>query len=336
MSVIKLGMGAIVALGTLGAVAPAQAQEYQMRVAITAASTSFICRDLLSAWAGWIEEESGGRIDTELFCDATLGQVGDTVNRVAAGVAEAGWDLPNVYGARFANYGVVGVPGIIEDAPAAAAALWSLYGDGTFPPIDGLRLATVQLQNTVMFWTRAPLADPTNLDGTKIISGSSLRGATTVAMGGVPMSLRIPEYYQALARGAADGLMTNMAAVSDYRFYEQAPYAYAAPWGAGFTFSFINEAWYNSLPADLQAVIDNNSGEAGSRRLTQMFLDYEAAQREAMSADNRATITVLSDEQLEVLAPVFETVAEQWVSSTENGQAYLEAFVQAYEARVGQ
>ena len=40
-------------------------------------------------------------------------------------------------------------------------------------------------------------------DGLKVISGSSLRGATTIKMGGVPLSLRVPEYYQALARGAA-------------------------------------------------------------------------------------------------------------------------------------
>jgi len=336
MSIIKSGMGAVLALGTLGAIAPAQAQTYPMRIAVASASSSFICREIMSAWADWIEQDSGGRIAPELFCDSALGQVGDTVNRVAAGVAEAGWDLPNVYGARFASYGVVGVPGIVEDGPAAAAALYSLYSDGIFPPMDGLLLGTLQLQNSVMFWTRVPLADPTNLDGLKVVSGSSLRGATTVAMGGVPMSLRLPEYYQALARGAADGLMTNLGAVSDYRFYEQASHTYDAPWGAGFTFSFINAAWYASLPDDLKAVIDNNIGEDASRRLTQMFIDYEAMQVDAMVADNRATVTVLTAEQLETLAPVFRSVTDQWISSTENGQVYLDAFVQAYEARVGQ
>ncbi|AMY71052.1 TRAP transporter substrate-binding protein [Frigidibacter mobilis] len=232
MKTMKIALAAGLALTVFGH--GVRAQEYTMKMSIPSTSTGVICALVAQNWADKIEERSGGRIKPELYCDSTLSRVGDTVTRVAAGVADAGWDLPNVYGARFAHYSVVGVPGIVTDVEAAARTLSQMDEQGVFPPIDGIKIGSFQIQNSVAIWTHEPLADVTKLDGLKIISGSAQRGEITAAMGGVPLSLKVPEYYQALVKGAGDGLMTNLGPIFDYKFYEIAPNGYKARGGPAF------------------------------------------------------------------------------------------------------
>lgn len=324
----KAALGVGLAVTVWGHVA--FAQEYTMKISIPSASTGAICTLVAETWADKIETLSEGRIKPELFCDSTLSRVGDTVTRVASGVADAGWDLPNVYGARFAHYSVVGVPGIVTDVEAAARAMSQMDESGVFPHIDGIMVGSFQIQNSVAIWTRDPLADVTNLDGLKIISGSAQRGETTAAMGGVPLSLRVPEYYQALVKGAGDGLMTNLGPVFDYKFYEIAPNGYTAPWGSGVSFTFVNEKWFNALPEDLQAIVASTMGEDASAESSLAFDAFEQNELKNVLDAKLVTITKLTDADLAKLQPAFDTVSAGWVKSTENGQTYLDTFKKIY------
>lgn len=328
MTHIKLAFAATLVMAFSGQTAVAQ--DYKMRISVPSASGGAICKLINEKWADRIKERSQGRIKTEVFCDSTLSHVGDTVTRVAAGVIDAGWDLPNVYGARFAHYGVVGLPGIVNDVAAGSRALYKMQEQGIFPPIEGVRIATLQLQNSAMIWTREPIKEATKLDGTKVITGSALRGATVVEMGGIPLSLRVPEYYQALSKGAGDGLMTNLGPLFDYKLYEILPNAYAAPWGAGVTFTFVSDAWFKSLPADLQDVISSTMGADASAESAVAFEEDEQAKLKKVADAGLVKVHVLSKDDLAKLQPAFDTVSASWTKSTDNGPAYLDGFKKTY------
>ena len=76
------------------------------------------------------EAASSGALKIELYPDGALGANGQTFDRVDAGVAEIGWDIPLVYGQRFASLTVVGLPFMFDDTEAAAAS------DETDAPAD--------------------------------------------------------------------------------------------------------------------------------------------------------------------------------------------------------
>lgn len=328
MSFTKFASGVALAASLIAS--PAVSQEFVMRLSVPGPDSGFPCKGLFDLWEEKIEAESDGRIDVQTTCGAKLTRIGDTITRVASGVVEAGWDIPNVYGARFSHWGIVGLPGLVDEHQAAASALWELESNGTFPEHPGFRVAMFQLQTSVMLWGREEVPDPTNLDGLKVVSGSALRGLTTTELGGVPLSLRIPEYYQALAKGAADALLTNLGGLLAYSLHEQTPYGYAAPWGAGYTATVINEAWYQSLPDDLKAVIDQNTGEEGSKWASQLFWDSEQSRLAVLVDAGEATVFEVSDEDLAAMQPAFDRVVDDWLSRTENGDVYLDAFRASY------
>ena len=303
------------------------AQEFTMRIASGANSAGWTCKEFLTSWAEKVKTESGGRIGYQLYCDGTLGKMGDTINRVQDGVAEVGWDVPLAYGARFAAYGLVGLPNLFDGSPkGAGGALWKLYEEGTLPPVTGVKVAMLQVLTNIYLWTAKQVEDLTKLNGLKVGIGSKERAIIIEGMGGVPLSLRVPEYYQALAKGSADGLFGASTAVFDFSVEELTKNAYQAPFGGGLVGIFMNQAWYDALPADLKKVIDANTGYEASKWSSDILFKKEQEDMQAAARDKGVQTTRLSAEQLQGWQGAFDAATQSWTSSIPDGAKYLDAF----------
>lgn len=326
-SALVAAAGAVLIAGT------AQAQEFTMRVAVAVAPAAPICNEMMLGWAERIREQSGGRIDYTLDCGGVIAPMGEAINRVEQGVVDVAWDIPLIYGARYAPLALTAVPGVFDDPEPAAGALWQLYEDGILPHEEGVRVAFYQVYNNMVFWSVDPIEDLTALAGLKVAAGSRERANLISALGGEAMGLRAPEYYQALARGAIGGVMTNASAVRDLSLGEYLDNAVIGPLGGGISVVVMNPGFYNSLPEDLRAVIDANTGRATSEWASTIIRDHDIALMEQGAADGSLAVHRLTDEELAAMQPAFDQVRESWISSTENGATYLEAFAQAMAAR---
>jgi TRAP-type C4-dicarboxylate transport system substrate-binding protein len=74
-------------------------------------------------------------------------------------------------------------------------------------------------------------------------------------------SVRIPvtsqEAYIAIAQGIIDGIGTGVDSVLAWRLYEVAPYVFIYPVGYTTTMMWFNMDRWNSFPADIQDIIEN-------------------------------------------------------------------------------
>nr|WP_172690443.1 TRAP transporter substrate-binding protein DctP [Agrobacterium deltaense]ASK48468.1 hypothetical protein [Agrobacterium deltaense] len=333
MKFLKILSASILAAGLCtGALAE---EPVTLRIAVDSPTRGNVCTGYVDVWAAKIEAESKGRIKTELVCDGLLGKVGDSINRVAAGVADVAWDLPLSYGARFAPLGVVGVPGLYDDPEIAAGALWNLYASGKIR-LDvgsGIKLLWVQgVPNTAYYLVKAP-SSLTSLSGLKIAMGSKQRAMTISAMGGTPIQLTPPEYYQAISKGAADGVQSTTGAVGSYKLEELLHHYVYGPFGGGFTIMVMNQAKYDSLPADLKKVIDDNSGYTMSRWSAAFLRDWEDNYLKTNMLSKPGNKQVfLTPEQLKAWQPAFEAVAKSWAESVPDGANIIQAFKAEYLA----
>ncbi|WP_159453198.1 TRAP transporter substrate-binding protein DctP, partial [Aquimixticola soesokkakensis] len=259
----------------LGAPAAAEA-EVTLRIASGTASNGNICNGHLDLWGETIKAASNGRIDYELYCDGTLAKMGDAVNRVEQGVADVAWDVPGFYGARFAGLNVIGLPGLYLDPEPASGAVWQAYQSGALGDYPQVKILWMQVASNYSFFMRDPVADYTALAGAKIGMGSQIRAAQIDRLGGVPIALKVPEFYQSLSKGAVDGLMTTPGAVFDFGIESLVREIYNAPFGGGLTFVVMNTDSYAALPDDLKAVIDAHSGFEASKAAAAYLRDEEA------------------------------------------------------------
>ena len=302
---------------------PAFAQaEVTLRISAPVPTGSSVCSEQFPDWAKRIEADSGGRIKTEITCDGILSKVGDTFDRIEAGIVDVGWDIFGRYGARFASLNAAAVPGLFTDEqlPAASAAFWTAYEEG---------LIAGEFENFKILWFNATgngkyflaSAPDSNIDlsGRKIALGNPTRAALTTDLGGVPVSLSVNDYYQSLQKGVVDGAMTSVAAIVSRAIHEVTHYYIDGPFGGGVQLVVMNKEKYDALPDDLKAVIDKNSGREQSRLIGQMQFADEARQTAIIIEPAENQMVALTAEEVAKIQPYFDKLLQAYAEKVEGG-----------------
>lgn len=317
-----LGLCSVLALGATASTAQADA-EVTIRIAAGAASAGNVCKGYLDVWGEKIKAASDGRIDYELYCDGTLAKMGDAVNRVEQGVADMAWDVPAAYGGRFAGLNVIGVPGLYEDPEIAGAALWNTFESGALGPSSEVKVMWIQSVNNNSYFMTKALDDYTDFDGAKIGMGSQMRAKVIETMGGVPIAIKVPEYYQAMSKGTVQGLMTTAGAIFDFGIEALLTEVYEGNFGGGLTFVVMNNDFYNDMPDDLRQIIDEHSGLDMTKWASAYLRDREHTEMAALPGVN---IRPATPDELQAFEPAFAAARDVYLASDSANAGYLAAF----------
>jgi TRAP-type transport system periplasmic protein len=309
------------------AASPVSAQTVTLKLGADTASTGSLWTNELKPWAEKVMAASGGSLKIEYYPDGLLSKMGDTFDRVTTGVVDIAWDLPLVYGRRFQSMTVLGVPGLYEVPEDAAAALWRMYQKGAVgQEFSDVRMIAFLVNPNVSVFMKKPLADAGSLKGVKVSVGSKLRADIVQNLGGVPVSLRVPELYQALSKGVVDGSMTNYGVVQAARLEDQVHWFLDGPMGGAVATLYMSKKAYDGLPAAAKKAIDDNSGEATSRWLSDIATRDEKKILDDLLKTSGNTVSVLKGDALAKWQAAFDPVVKDWISTTPNGQQLIDGF----------
>jgi TRAP-type C4-dicarboxylate transport system substrate-binding protein len=327
MKHLAIGLVAALLAAAPLAATPATAQTVTLKFGADTASAGSLWTNELKPWAEKVMAESGGSLKFEYYPDGLLSKLGDTFDRTTTGVVDVVWDLPLVYGRRFQSMTVLGVPGLYDVPEDAAAALWRMYDKGQVgQEFADIKMIAFLINPNVGVFTKKPLADPGSLKGVKVSVGSKLRADIVQNLGGVPVSLRVPELYQALSKGVVDGSMTNYGVVQAARLEDQVHWYLDGPMGGAVATLYMSKKVYDGLPAAAKKAIDANTGEATSRWLSRVATQDEKKILDDLLKTSGNTATVLKGDALAKWTAAFEPVVKDWVSSTPNGQTLIDTF----------
>jgi TRAP-type C4-dicarboxylate transport system substrate-binding protein len=110
--------------------------------------------------------------------------------------------------------------------------------------------------------TKKPVNKLEDLKGIKIRAFGAVTKIVT-ALGGAPVSMPMSEVYDALSRGVAEGSVAPYEALEGFKWGEVVKYSTEA-WGmyyVGTFFVVMNKDRWNSLPADIQNIIEKMNEE---------------------------------------------------------------------------
>lgn len=283
-------------------------------------------------WVKRVEAAAGGQLKLDLYPDGALGKNGQTFDRVDAGVADIGWDIPLVYGNRFASISVIGDPLAFKDNSKACAALWDVYEQGLLPEFAEYHVIAFTCNPNVNVFLKKPITNPADFSGLKIGVGSKTRGQIVSALGGTPVSVIVPEMYQAISRGVVDGLMTNVAVVQAWKLDESVRFYLNAPFGASVGVVFMKKSTYDGLPAKVKEAIDANSGKKESIVASESTSADEATFLKAALAVSGVSYLEADAAKIEEMKQKTQSIEDEWVKATPNGAKLLAAFKKAYAA----
>lgn len=313
---------AVIALATGSA---AYAQEFTFSIHHFLSPKAVTQTALLEPWVQSVQDASDGRIAFEIFPAMALGGAPpELYSQVRDGVADLVWTVPGYTPGVFPRLEVFELPSVhAGNAEATNRAIQDMMADlaADFEDVHPI-LVHVHSGNALHLASET-VESLEDFAGLKIRSPSRTGAWMVEALGAEPVGMPVPALPQALSKNTVDAGLIPFEVAIPLRLAELTKASVELHDGARFgtsTFLFaMNKNSYNSLPADLQKVIDDHSGAALAVEMGVVWDEIEPVGIQ-IAKDAGNSVTALSADATAAFDAPFEAVAQRWVTeATEAG-----------------
>lgn len=258
---IKRLLGTIV-FSAITAFSSANAKEViELRLAHYLPPMHNMAANILPGWAERVEKASDGRLKITIYPASQLLAVNEIFDGVRGGVADLGWSMPGATPGRFPGMSIMELPFIFNRAEHASQVLMEAHEKGYFKKeFQGVKVLYLHTHHAGIVNTKTEVRDLDALKGKRVRFPSPPVRSLLQSLGADPVGIPAPQSYESLERGVLDGVAFPYDAMKGLRLGELLKYHIDYPMYVLTFYLVMNEAKYNSLPKDLQAVIDAHSG----------------------------------------------------------------------------
>ena len=287
---------------------------------------------ILDVWADNVEAASEGRIKVERYPSMQLGgKPTELMDQAIDVVADVVWTVVGYTPGRFPRTEVFEMPFMMTNAEAVSRAYWELFEkemrDTEFKDVE---ILGTWVHGPGLFHSAEPIVSPDDLNGVKIRGGSRTINKLMDLLGATPVGMPVPAVPEALSKGVIDATTIPWEVTAALKVPELVGNHTEFGNRALYTLTFVlamNKAKYDSLPADLQKVIDDNSGMEFSAFAGKTQEGSDGPARE-LALSNGNNIITLSDEQVAEWEAAVAPVVENWIADMDkkgiDGQALFD------------
>lgn len=213
---------------------------------------------IAQGWIKAVETATNGRVKVTSYPAETLTKSAETYEGVVKGVADIGMSAYAYTRGRFPVVEAFLLPGIGNNS-SKTASLSLMEGIKTLNPKE--------LQDThhLFSWatgpgnlmSKTPIRELKDIKGLEIGASAGPRGDAIRLLGATPITMPMPEWYEALSKGIMKGGVAPVEVLQGFRLGEvtgdyvtETPFLY----NQAFFFTMNLDKW-NSIPADVQKQI---------------------------------------------------------------------------------
>ncbi len=261
------------AAGTIALAAPAivRGQDVTtLRVHQMLPAQATIPRTAIEPWTKRVAEASGGRLAFELYPAMQLGGAPpDLYDQAKDGVVDLIWTVLGYTPGRFPKSEVFELPFMVTKGEPTSVAFQKYVEANSMDEFAGVKLLCVHAHGPGLFHTKTPVTKLEDLKGMKIRGGSRIINDMLTRLGAEPVGMPVPQVPEALSTGVITGTTIPWEVTPSLKVAELVKNHTGFSGTHGLytqTFGFtMNLDKYNSLPDDLKALIDQNSGVETAR-----------------------------------------------------------------------
>ncbi|MFM7343099.1 MAG: TRAP transporter substrate-binding protein, partial [Betaproteobacteria bacterium] len=276
---------------------------------------------MLKTWCDNIAKDSNNRLNCQIFPAMQLGGAPPQLyDQARDGVADVVWTVAGYSANRFVRGQVFELPFMMTDAGATSRAAWDFVQKHAMDEYKDVKLLAVHVHGPGVFFTKnKPITKLEDLRGLKMRGPTATVTKMLANMGATPVGMPVPQVPEALSKGVIDGAVIPYEVAPGLKVHELTKYASETPRGtpALYTTYFIvpmNRARYDSLPADLKAVIDKNSGREFSAFLGSTQAGNDIPGRKIFAETAGYTITQITAAEVERWKKATDNLDDEWVA----------------------
>ncbi|MGA8616787.1 MAG: TRAP transporter substrate-binding protein [Xanthobacteraceae bacterium] len=255
-------------------------------------------------YAAAVEKDSGGRIKTEVYPASQLGSIPRQIEGTQFGAIQAANIPPEFFVGVDERFEVMAAPGLIDSMEhgqrlaADPEVLKLMLGLGANKGLHGVGLYLAQPSCLI---SRTPIRHLADFKGKKIrVFASQFQTVAFDRLGATPVAMTLGDVLPALQQGAIDGAIAGIGVFYNMHFGDAAKYVTETNQPAIFIILEVSQKWYDSLPKDLQEIVDRD-GLSESLKINAPALKMYQEQRNGWVANGGELINLPPEEQASMM-----------------------------------
>lgn len=285
-------------------------EEITLKYAFFAPASTFPAVQM-EKWAEEMEARTDGQVTVQTFPGGTLLSPQNMYDGVLEGVADIGLSCPTYEPGRFPLMSINDLPGIYPNGEVASMVTYDALQEFMPAEFEDFKVVTAFATEPRYFQTAEPVRTLDDLSGITVrtAGGPPYEKMLGAAMESMPMS----EVGQALETGVIDGFTSSREVLMDLKFAETVKYWTDYRLGVVSFAAVMDKEQYESLPADVQQVIDELGPEMA--QFAGAYLDEHVQESLQWSEENEGLEKVeLTEEQRAAWDEALEPLEEQYVN----------------------
>ena len=251
-----------------------------------------------------LEKDSGGRIKVEVYPASQLGSIPRQIEGTQFGAIQCEVVPPEFFVGVDERFEVMSAPGLVDSLPhgqkvaADPAVLKLMLSLGADKGLHGVGMFMAEPATVV---ARNPIRHLADFKGKKIrIFASQFQSTAFERLGATPVAMTLGDVLPALQQGAIDGAVTGVGPVTHMHFQDAAKYVTLTNQSAIYLMVEISQKWYDSLPKDLQQLVDKDAA-AQAAAIGPWAVDHRKMVEQTWASSGGELITLPADEQASLM-----------------------------------
>src|ERR1700719_1320073 len=297
--------GSVLAIALAFTFGAAQAQDKTFTMKLGTATINDTQHEWLKRFAAAVEKDSGGRIKGEVYPASQLGSIPRQIEGVQFGAIQAADVPPEFFVGVDERFEVMAAPGLVDSiehgqrVAADPAVRKLMLGLGANKGLHGVGLMMAQPTCII---SKTPIRHIADFKGKKVrIFASQFQSTAFERLGTTPVAMTLGDVLPALQQGAIDGSIAGIGPFVHLHFVDAAKYITETNSPAIFIILEVSQKWYDSLPKDLQEIIDRD-GAAVSKSIEPTAVKMYQEQRKAWTDAGGELISLPREEQTSMMA----------------------------------
>jgi TRAP-type C4-dicarboxylate transport system substrate-binding protein len=307
---------------TLGA-AQTQDKTYVMKISLPAINDP--SHLFAKNYAAAIERDSGGRIKTEIYPASQLGAIPRQIEGTQFGAIQCVIMPPEFFVGVDERFELLAAPGLVNSIQHAhrlavePATLKLVLGFGAEKGLHGVGLFLNGMSSVI---AKKPIRNVSDFKGRKIRTlASKFQTEPFNRLGATPVIMTLGDVLPALQQGTIDGSIGSIVIFTPMRFHDAAKFVTETGQPAVFVAVEISKRWFDSLPADLQKILDENAAKEAVSLQPRMVELYNDARKGWTDAGGEL-ISLPPDEQASMMRTLSSVGADVSNANPTLSEAY--------------
>jgi TRAP-type transport system periplasmic protein len=300
----------------------AQAQDKTYVMKISTPTINDIPDTFARNFGAALEKDSGGRIKVEVYPASQLGSIPRQIEGTQFGAIQCEVVPPEFMVGLDERFEVMAAPGFVDSqahgqrVAADPAVLKLMLGLGADKGLHGVGLFMAEPSEIV---SKNPIRTLADFKGKKIrIFASQFQSVAFDRLGVTPVAMSLGDVLPAIQQGAIDGAVTGMGPIANFHFIDAAKFVTETDQPAIFIIAEVNQKWYQSLPKDLQELVDKDAA-AQSVAINPTAVKLLKGTEDSWTSSGGELIKLPSDEQAQMMKTLASVGAD--VSQSKPGLA---------------